>query len=32
MRCGVLPDGLWVCHLVRMQGCLCTVRVIHVPV
>ena len=28
MRCGVLPDGLGVCHPVRMQGRLCTVRVI----
>jgi hypothetical protein len=30
--CGVLSDGLWVCHPVRMQGRLCTVRVINVPV
>ena len=29
---GVLPDDLWVCHPVRMQGRLCTGRVIHVPV
>jgi hypothetical protein len=30
--CGVLPDGLWVCHPVRMQGRSCTVCVINVPV
>ena len=32
VRCGVLPDGLWVCHPVRLPGRWCTVRVIHVPI
>jgi hypothetical protein len=32
VMCGVLPDGLGVCHPVRLPGRWCTVRVIHVPI